>query len=299
MLVAIGSSIRGHLLVGVGLPITIAGLIVAIRGLWPPAGERWVQPHRLLAWGFATMAATGLFGAITSGGPGYDLLKRSYFAGALLVLVLWPRLGARGRARAMGVLFALFAGVHLLGPVLVPNPHIDNWAWTQAGLNALFHGIQPYTLTSADVPGAEYARSPISAYPYPPLTLVVLAPAFAIFGDDRFALALSISGAVLLLRVFGRHLHVGRDQLDAASLLVLLNPRSFTATCFGHIEPVMALGLTAFGCLAVRGASPFVQGLMFWAVPALKQYFVAPALLFVWFSVRRRARSCRCWPRRW
>jgi len=61
----------------------------------------------------------------------------------------------------------------------------------------------------------------------------VLAPAFAIVGDDRIALALSDRRAVLLLRAFGRHLQVGRDQLDAATLLVLLNPRSFTRRASG------------------------------------------------------------------
>jgi hypothetical protein len=264
----------------------VAGFVVAVRAVWHFGANRGVNPRRILAWGFVAMALTGVFGAVTAGGPAYDLTKRTYFAAALLVLGIWPRLDERGKARAMNALFVLFAAVHLLGPFLVPDPHIDNWAWTQACLKALLHGVQPYTLTMADVPGAEYARSPISAYPYPPLTLVVLAPAFLIFGDYRIALAVSMSAAVLLLRTAGRSLRLGREQLDAASLLVLLNPRSFTATCFGHIEPVMALALIAFSCLAAREASPFAQGLAFWTVPGLKQYFIAPALLFV--GVRKR-----------
>jgi hypothetical protein len=226
MLVAVGSCIRGRLLVGVGLPITVAGFVVAVRAVWHFGANRGVNPRRILAWGFVAMALTGVFGAVTAGGPAYDLTKRTYFAAALLVLGIWPRLDERGKARAMNALFVLFAAVHLLGPFLVPDPHIDNWAWTQACLKALLHGVQPYTLTMADVPGAEYARSPISAYPYPPLTLVVLAPAFLIFGDYRIALAVSMSAAVLLLRTAGRSLRLGREQLDAASRDVLRSHRA-------------------------------------------------------------------------
>jgi len=74
---------------------------VAVRGIGHLAADRWVEPHRLLRWGFAAMAVIGLFGSVTRGGPGYDILKRSYFAGALLVMAVWQRLGAHGRARAM------------------------------------------------------------------------------------------------------------------------------------------------------------------------------------------------------
>ena len=91
---------------------------------------------------------------------------------------------------------------------------------------------------------------------------------------------------VLLLRAFGKRLGLHRDQIDTASVMVLLNPRSFTATCFGHIEPLMALALAAFAYLAVRDASPFAEGLTFWAIPALKQYFVVPTLLFL--TLRRK-----------
>lgn len=287
ILVAIGSCVRGQLLVGVGLPVTMAGLVVAAWAVWTVDDERWLDPTRMLTVGFAVMALVGLFAPVAEGGLVYDALKRTYFTVALMLVGAWPKLTDRGRGRAVQGLVIFFALVQLGGPFLVPKARIDNWAWTQAGLRALFHGIHPYTVSFADVPGAEYGRHPISGYPYPPLTLVALAPAFAVFGDFRPALSAAIVAAVLLLRMLGRELRVGANQLHAATLVILLNPRSFTATNAGHIEPLMALALIAFACLAARRASPFAQALAFWMAPALKQYFVAPALLFLGGRTKR------------
>lgn len=295
-LVAIGSCIRGQLLLAVGLPVVAAGLFVASRAMWGVASDHHPVPAqaatngRDLWWAFAVMAVVGLLAPSTPGGPVYDLLKRGYFVAGLAAVCLGSRTGS-GWPRVMNGLLVAASLIHLAGPVLVPDPVIDNWAWTQSSLAALIGGHHPYRVAPGDIiHGAFYEGRTASVYPYMPMTLLVNAPVYWLFGDYRFLGAASLPATLILVGRLGRRVRVPRDVVDSAQLLVALHPRGFSLTCLGWLEPFLGFLLVSFAYLAVRAPRGLASASLFLAIPAWKQYFVAPALLFM---VDRRHASVR------
>lgn len=288
-LIAIGSCTRGGLLIEVGLPITMVGCGLAVRSAWALDRVRNLRHGALAPIALAAMAATGLLAPATTGGALFDVMKRLYFLLALAVVWRLGGLSVSGRRLALRVLFWAFVIVQVGGLLAVPEPKIDNWAWTQACLRALTRGVHPYTLAFADVPGAEFGRDPISAFPYPPLTLVLLAPGYLLWGDYRIALTAAAVFTAMAIRWLGRRLHCDEDQTAMATFVFLLHPRGFNITVFGHAEPVMALAVVLFAYFAAAPRCSWLEGCSFWILPSLKQYMVGPALLYAVLPHRRRA----------
>lgn len=284
MLVVGGSCIRGKLLFPLGLPIVLAGLFVASRAMWQVdsleregggGASRWAE------WALSGLAIVGLLAPTTVGGLTYDLLKRGYFLVGLLAVTFRLHRPSSGRS-VMSLLMTAASLIHLAGPIMVPDPGIDNWAWTQSSLQALIEGRHPYRLATSDIlHGAFYEGRSAAVYPYMPLTLLAGLPVYWLFGEYRFLGAVCFPATLLLVGALGRRLHVPGDLTDSVRLLLLLHPRGFSLTCLGWLEPVMAFLLVAYAYLALRAPGGLAPAVVFLTMPAWKQYFVAPVMLFL------------------
>ena len=295
--VGIGSCIRGDLLFVLGLPVVLASFVIAWRVMWrvggahstpvvdrPIVGPRAPWLPKTCLW-LAVMAVVGLAAPDTIGPLWYDLAKRVYFVLGLAAVGVFRYGSARQSKRAVGAVFVAAISLHLVTLVAVPQPDIDVFFWTQACLQALMRGIHPYTVDVVDLITNVHNLGPTATlYPYMPLTLVAFAPAYALFGDYRVMLAFCVPATVALNRAAGRQLGLDSKFIDATTLAFLLFPRGAWLTCFGWNEPLLVVVLSGFVYLATRVPGGAGQAIAFLLLPALKQYIVAPVLLFLAIS---------------
>jgi hypothetical protein len=273
-LVGAGVCMGGPLRLPLALPLVVAGFVVgcvALARLRRPAEARatgW--PHLALS----ALAATSLFVAADAPWPTwFDLLVRGV---AVVNLIL---LGAHAAGRR-GVLWWIVIpalALPFLAPIVVPTPNIDVWTWSQAVGRALLHGVHPYTVHMPDSYGGAYNYGYVTAvYPYAPLDTVLTAIGTGAFRDYRFLLCVAQVATVLLFRAAGRRLRAAPETIDLLTLALVLFPRTPFLITFGWKEPLVACLLALF--LYLRGPAAAV---VWWLVPTLKQYFLAPILLFV------------------
>jgi hypothetical protein len=295
--VAIGSCIRGRLLFLLGLPVVLAGFAVAWRAMWRVAGEHEssVVDHQIVdrrvSWlpstclWLAVMAFVGLAAPSTIGPLSYDIAKRVYFLLGLAAVSVFRHGTAKQTRRAVTAVIVAGTALHLVTPLAVPDPNIDVWIWTQSCIQALLRGVHPYTVDARDLITNVYHLGPTATvYPYMPLTLVAFAPAYALFGDYRLLSALCVPATVALNRATGRQLCLDSRFIDATTLAFLLFPRGAWLTCFGWTEPLLVVVVSGFVYLATRAPGGAGQAIAFLLLPALKQYIVAPVLLFLAIS---------------
>jgi hypothetical protein len=290
LVLAVGSSLGGNLLFLLGLPLTIIGFILACR-----AASTWSSPVRTSAFsGIATwlaaMATLGIVGPTTGGLLWYEVAKRAFAAsGTVLVGMLagddeiWWR---RATLIAVSLGVTLFA----IGAIGAPNPTIDVFTWTQTCVRALLHRINPYTVIAPDVyRGRHDPGYTVSVYPYMPATLLIYAPWVSLFGDFRFALGASLILAIGLLLDIGRRLNVDPRLTYAAMLAIALHPSSSRMIESGWTEPLLVAAAALFVHFAIRNPDGIGQASSFLFLPALKQYVVAPVVLYV-IRARQRMR---------
>jgi hypothetical protein len=175
----------------------------------------------------------------------------------------------------------LAPALHLATPFAIPEPAIDVWSWTQTCIRALLHGVHPYTIPAEIAVRVPGQWGTAAVYPYMPFTLAAFSPGFMLFGDYRFVSALCVPSTVALIRATGRRLQVDRSLVDAATLAFLVFPRAVEVTCYGWTEPLLVTALFAFVYLAVRAPGGAGEAIAFFLLPSLKQYFVAPVLLYL------------------
>jgi len=281
-LVAIGSCIGGHLRFLLALPVVLTGFVAASYAMWRIDGGRvtkWLSPVCFL---FAVMGVVGLVAPATIGGIWYDAAKRAYFVLGLAAVGVFWRGGARPRQWAVAAVVVAATTLHLLTPIAVPEPDIDVWIWTRACIQALLSGVHPYTVHAANmITGIYHLRPTAAVYPYMPLTLVAFAPGQWLLGDYRFVSALCLPATVALNRATGGRLGLDRRFVDASTLAFLLFPRGSWLTLYGWTEPLLVALLSLFVYVAVRAPKGRGQTVAFLLLPALKQYVVAPVLLFL------------------
>src|SRR5262249_6934263 len=120
----------------------------------------------------------------------------------------------------------------------------------------------------------------VSVYPYMPATLLVYAPWVGLFGDFRFALGSSLALAIGLLHGIGRRLSVDRRLTFAAMLAIAVHPSSSRMIESGWTEPLLVAVAALFVYFAIRSPNGIGQATSFFLLPALKQYVVAPVVLY-------------------
>jgi hypothetical protein len=196
-----------------------------------------------------------------------------------------------------GAFLALVIGYAALGAWIIsqnPNPMIDVFDFQQKGAAALLRGVDPFSLhyRSLYPPGSPLYAPEAQAngvlnfgFPYPPLSLIAVLPAYLLFGDHRYAQLAAVALSALLIG----HLAAGPVARRAAALF-LVTPASLFVLDRAWTEPLVVLGLIATLFCAVRAAPflPLALGLLL----GLKQYLVPIAILVI--PLMRRL-----WPRSW
>jgi len=289
ILVATGSSVGGHLRFLIGVPLTVGGFVVAWLATRHTARVNSAHPPDALILTLSAMAAVGLLTPSPRGTFWYEIVYRAHPAVALITLGIYAGGDAIWRRRAVWTTVATATIVQVLAPIGVPDPNMDVWNWIQTCAAALLHAVHPYTVHAIDTyHGAWDFGSTPSVFPYMPLTLIALAPAVAIAGDYRFALALSLPATIALARAGGRRLGAAPALIDIVTFVIALHPRGTLLVVLGYPEPLLILALALFVWLAARGAETG-RTIAFFLLPALKQYVVAPVALLVVMPTRPRA----------
>jgi len=233
----------------------------------------------------AVLSFVGLVAPSTIGPLWYDIAKRAYFLLGLAAVSVCLDGRARQTRRAVTAVIVAATSIHLATLFAVPEPKIDVWIWTQSCIDALLRGVHPYAVDVTDLITNVYHLGPTATmYPYMPLTLVAFAPAYALFGDYRVLSALCVPATVALNRATGRRLGLDSRFIDATTLAFLLHPRGTWLTCFGWTEPLLVVAISGFVYLTTRAPGGAAQAIAFMLLPALKQYVVAPVLLFLAIS---------------
>ena len=273
--------------------VTLATVAAVIGAVWRkravPVREA-VLPQALLGFGCAAGVVCNLFTNPTlyadprafQGGFRWLALLALAVLSAYLWMPLRPSLI---RAR-FPLLLACFAAMALLVIRASPKPCIDVWVFQQGAADALLHGANPYSVSYRDIYGpmalAWYAPElrhggRVVAYPYPPLTFLAEAPAFAAFGDVRYALLVSMIGAAWLIA------RAAPGKLgELAAALVLFQPRTLLVVEQAWTEPLVLFCFALSVYAVARGAHWALSGAALGLLAASKQYsvlFVVPLAL--------------------
>lgn len=289
LLITAGSGIGGRLTPIVGVPLAVIGFA------WAWIAAR--RTRRADTRSFNTVYALLSVNAVVALNVGPPFAGPRWYAVAYhiphampIVLVGFVSAGSsRARAIAAWIAVAVTSAVVAITPVAVPTPRMDVWMLTQTAARALLTGTHPYTVSAPDVYGGAYDFGyTATVYPYMPLGLVMAAPAIAVFGDYRFALAAAFPIAVVLSRRAARRLDVPAHTVDVVTLALAMQPWAYLVAA-GWMEPAMIACAAAFFYLSSRARGGAASAVAFMLLPALKQYVVAPALLFVAMYRRPRA----------
>jgi hypothetical protein len=282
LILAVGSSLGGNLLFLLGLPLTLIGFVLACR-----AASTWSSPARTSAFSgittwLAAMATLGIVGPTTGGLLWYEVIKRAF--AAICIVLVGMLAGDDETWQRRATLIAVSGGIALfaIGPIGAPSPTIDVFTWTQSSVHALLHRIHPYTVIAPDVYGGRHDPGyTVSVYPYMPATLLIYTPWVGLFGDFRFALGASLVLAIGLLRDIGQRLGVNSRLTFAAMLAIVVHPSSSRMIESGWTEPLLVAAAALFAYFAIRSPDGIGQAATFLFLPALKQYVVAPVILYV------------------
>jgi hypothetical protein len=293
MMLAAGSSLDGHLLFLIGLPLTAAGFIVACY-----AAVDWGRPdgHFSLSWicgWLSVMVALGIVNSSIHDSLWYEILRRSDAVAGVALVGLFASGDRRWQSRATMIAVGLSVFLAVMTPLGTPNPEIDVFAWTQTSVHALLHGTHPYTVVAPDVYRGRYDFGyAVSVYPYMPATLLAYLPWVGLFGDFRFASAACIPLTIGFIRAIGRRLALDPQLIGAATLAVLFHPAAPRIVQSGWTEPLLVACAGAFVYLALRNPEGFGQAAAFCLLPACKQYVVAPVLMYLpWATANGRRRA--------
>jgi len=281
--------------------VTLAVALAVAAAVWQRRGAVAESPplaQALLGGGCAWGLATLLFTNPTFYGDARALDRgvRWFAVAGLVVLSAYLCVHLRAslvRARFL-LLLACFAVMGIAVIRASPRPWTDVWVIQQGAAEALLHGSNPYSVTYPDIYGSLskqwYASEllvsgRVAAFPYPPLSVLLELPSFALFGDVRYAMLASMLAAAWLLARLG-------VAGELAGLFVLFQPRTLFVLEQSWTEPFV-LALFALALLAsIRFRSAALAGIAIGLVAASKQYspfLVVPLAFGLPGEMRRKA----------
>lgn len=184
--------------------------------------------------------------------------------------------------KTIGIIrFAAFACLIFAGGYksiqAVPQPPIDVWAVQTTGVQAIFHGHNPYRSVAVCDTGPRDACD--VPYVYPPGQLYATFPAYFFLGEIRWTMLAAIIAAGILLRI----LMMNTKQIlpniiqDAPALIIWLSPILFFIIEQAWIDPVAIFFVAFLAFFTLKGRSVIMAiflGLalsakqtMFWFLP--------------------------------
>lgn len=190
--------------------------------------------------------------------------------------------------------YVVFLAVHvvLVALLLRSVPVVsDVQALLDGGAAALLRGENPYAITVPGVYGPEHDWNYgpgvlvdgqiMFGYPYLPLPLLAILPAYVI-GDVRIALVLALVVTSVLIR------HLATDRLGRlAAVLVLVMPVSWAMSLSYWVEPLLLLTVALAAHGMARGRSS--AAVWFGCFLASKQFAIVH-LPYLWMLVRAHGR---------
>jgi hypothetical protein len=167
-----------------------------------------------------------------------------------------------------------------------PKPDIDVWFVHQEASRGLLEGKNPHAMRFRDIYGSNspYLPKELSesgwlkmGYPYPPLSLFLAVPGYALLGDHRYSNLLASAAAAALMATAR-----SGPRATLAAAIFLLTPRGLQVIEDSWTEPLALMFLAATVYAACRRARwmPIALGLFF----AVKQYtpiFLPATLLLI------------------
>jgi hypothetical protein len=229
------------------------GLAALAAGILFQAAQVFMRMRNdpLVSWGTALVAALGLLQAFELKRLRLPLLGITLIASAVVV----------------SLTFLKYAR----------DPGIDVFMFQQMSADGLLHGQNPYAIRYPSLypPGTPFYGPGVVnvdnrldyGFPYFPLSLLMVVPAYAAGGDSRFAHVFAIAATAGLM-VAARP---GR-RAGLVAMLFLTTPIVFFIVQQSWTEPLLAFtfSLTMFCALRWRPGLPYALGLLF----ATKQYTV-------------------------
>lgn len=272
--VALGIALRRGEYLPTTLALVVGGTLLTAAVLARPAGVG--LPAGLLAAAVLVAVAPFVFGPVAySHGP---FLAVSRVAGALAGLLAAATLR---RPRAMWPALALAAVAGVARVVATPQPEIDVHFLLQDSTIGLLHGRDMYRQCW---PGSNGLKC---AYPYLPITSVLLLPARLLTGDVRYGEAAALVLAALWLR------RLVPPSLAILPLLLVAFPQAPYSLQQAWTEPLL-VGCLAGMVLAVERGRTGWATLAFAVALATKQHIALLVPLAAWwpaFGWRRTARA--------
>jgi hypothetical protein len=191
-------------------------------------------------------------------------------------------------------LLAAYLGLGIVALASAPDPKIDVYVFQRDASAALLAGGNPYALTFPNIyendafygPGVVDGGRVRYGFPYPPLSLLLVVPAWALAGDPRLAQLVALVGAAALVA----RLRPGRTGALAAAVL-LLSPRSLFVLTQAWTEPfaILLLALLVLARERRPRLAPLAAGLLF----VIKQYVVILLPLARFLAPRDRRDTLR------
>ena len=283
LLIAAGTSLGDHVQLFLSIPLTVAGFMFACLAAAHAGSRTALRSYRWIEIGLAMNAAV----AMTVGPPSqsvrwYQIAYWTYFVAAVPIVGVVAGGTAAIRRRAIWIAILGAVALYAATPIATPRPTIDLWTLTDASVRGLLRGVHPYTVRAVDATAGAYDFGYVmTVVTYMPLVLLVNAPATAVLGDYRFGLALCLPATIALLRSAGRRLAVDDTLVNIVTLAFVLHPRGVYLVSLGWMEPWLLLALAAFVWSAARRVEGIGADITFMLLPALKQYVVAPAAIYV------------------
>ena len=264
----------------VALPLVVICLVVSSLAL-TRADREAATPFPPALWMLlGSVAALGIAMPGNIGPLWLEIVRRAF--GAVGVVAIAAVAGHNGTWRRRALLVSTVGATMLafIVPAATPNPQIDVVPWTDTAVRAFLHGVHPYTVQAPDVyrGGADFGFV-VRVYPYMPATVLAFAPFVAIAGDFRYALAASVPATIWLVRRAGTRSGTDPHLLDAATLMVALHPTLPIVMRSGWAEPLLCVVSAGVAVALVEGRSRLAAVGTF-LLPALKQYAIAPVLLW-------------------
>ncbi len=273
--------------------ILVLGVLAALLMLARPTPVDQLDP-----W-WPALVVTGTCLADTAVRYGLDHGGRT--AGTMAIVVLYLGTGAvamLGGARSSRVGFVALLAVHavlILVDLRVHPQLIDVQVFLDEGVDALLHGVNPYSITMPNIfdpertarlygPGVVQDGRIQYGFPYLPAPLFLDVPG-RLLGDVRYVhLAALLATAVLV-----RHLATDRTGRAMAVLLVSA-PVSRVVVNAYWIEPLLGL-LLALTVWSLARRRPGWAGIALGLLLASKQYLVVavPSLASAWRGHGRKA----------